>query len=152
MENKKRKSRIINKNARCSIPLAISVHSDYNNSNNKQQIIKLLCFNIYTDKQKKLIDRQDYGGYIDFSELEQLIQNGFYIDICGNDYEKVKTYMTLTSIIEEMNEYYVIMYNVKDLDEAIKIIDILYKYNKIGIDQQTEMKLTNDFNDLYVWG
>lgn len=152
MANKKRKIRIIRKNTIYGTPRLISVNSDYKISNNKQQIIKLLCFNIYIDKQKELIDYQDYDGYINFSKLERLIQNGFSINICGNEYKEVKTYMALTCISKEMKKSCVIMYNVKDLNETIKIIDVLYKYNKISVDQQTEMKVTKYFSNLYVWG
>lgn len=121
-------------------------YDDYDD--NKQYIMKnkkIYCLNVEDYKDDEFIANLDFDSF-----NEELTNKNSYLifNICGTNYlgiSRKDAYLAIyiLSIFSACNVFYYIY----DINEAMKIIEYLYKTNKIDIDRYTELKLTKDFSD-----
>lgn len=140
--------------------IPIYLYSDSTNINNKKLDDDFLFLNTSIDSVENINKNTAAAATLDFLEFGKLFsdcQAGMSVCIFAdketynvNNMPSNKPYVILSfhKFIYHEDKNYFVLYYVFDLDEAIKIADILYLNHKIDLDHYTEIKLTNDFTNI----
>lgn len=118
-------------------------YDDYDDT--KQYIMKnkkIYCLNVEDYEDDEFVANLDFDSFNE--ELKKNNNSYLIFRICGIESRK-NVYLTIyiSSIFSACD----VFYYVYDINEAMQIIECLYKTNKIDVDRYTELKLTKDFSD-----
>lgn len=124
-------------------------HSELSESQNNKIMFLDIINNGLADEY--VLDK-GYPARLNIDEFKKSFENNEYkIGIIGNEkFTAEKSYFLALSACGKTSSLSNIffVYYIYDLNEAMQIINILHENNKISIDKQTEIKLTNDFSDI----
>lgn len=121
----------------------------YDNYDDTKQYImknkKIYFLNVEDYENDEFIANLDFDS---FNEELKNINRCLFLRICGIEYLGISRKDAYLAIyISPLFFEYDVLYYIYDINEAMQIVECLYKANKINIDRYTELKLTKDFSD-----